>query len=305
MANPMTSILGPDQQRTLVYYITSDRRLALDQYPYDSGYSTEIWSANTCPQTASASLLTPNHLSAVQQYGMTKVYGMVQPAADTPSYVISELSPTIRFASSADDKDSITTQFNQLAVVCDGADSTWFYYFAPQSTVGPMKLKVGYRDQKQTFWNFELLDNALVGVDSTLAAIYLPETRTRLVFFQTPTNFINVATVTDDQIKIDDVNNSNNAFVGTPMAVSYTGDENNRTIYLFHMSNINGLARATGRWDGNSWKWQLAPLPLATTKTLSPATQLSVTFDGTNNRIYYIQKNASRYTQIIDPLPDV
>ena len=150
MSNPVASITGPDKKRALVYYITTEARLALDQYPYSSEAPVESWSANGAP--TKGVYLTPNNLVAVYQYGMVcdrahstddrivynwnqvKLYGMIQPSSDTASYVVSELSPTVRFINIlADDKDSLTTPKNQLAALCDGGDLTWFYYLVSES----------------------------------------------------------------------------------------------------------------------------------------------------------------------------
>jgi hypothetical protein len=63
-----------------------------------------------------------------------KVYGMFRAKSDWKSYIVSELSPTTRYLAGDDDGDldALTTPCAKLAVVCDGGDSTWFYYFNQQ-----------------------------------------------------------------------------------------------------------------------------------------------------------------------------
>ena len=51
------------------------------------------------------------------------------PAGKPPQYIISELSPTVRyFAEKEKDQTAMTTTINKLAVVGDQKKQTWFYY---------------------------------------------------------------------------------------------------------------------------------------------------------------------------------
>jgi hypothetical protein len=48
------------------------------------------------------------------------------------------------------------------------------------------------------------------------------------------------------------VNNTNNALVGTSLAVTFTGDEKNRVLYLYYVNQSKQLTRTVGTWSGNT-----------------------------------------------------
>jgi hypothetical protein len=153
------------------------------------------------------------------------VYGMIEkqgtPAGKPPQYIISELSPTVRyFAEKEKDRAAMTTTINKLAVVGDQQKKTWFYYLKLKyawfrchglppmpcitkilfrTDTGPLELrsyyaKEGHPSQQSTVSSVKAHEK------SRLAALYLPETKLRIVIYQGENNGLNIATIDDASV---------------------------------------------------------------------------------------------------------
>ena len=97
------------------------------------------------------------------------------------------------------------------------------------------------------------------------------------------------------------VDNSDIALQSTPLAVDYTGGEKDRVLYLYYLSNVKQLNRATGTWNGSWWVFDNQSTILGTTKKALGETQLTVTSEpnGTN-RLFFINAEEDIYGQLSD-----
>ena len=89
------------------------------------------------------------------------------------------------------------------------------------------------------------------------------------------------------------------------MDATYTGSDQDRTIYLYYLNNIQQLSKAVGKWDGKNWKWNANPTVMDKPAKVNPATQVTVVNDGTQNRVFSIPVNAKRYAPVVDSLTTV
>ncbi|KAL9100237.1 MAG: hypothetical protein Q9163_004364 [Psora crenata] len=298
MANPATSILGPSKDRTLLFFITDEGRLAMNEYTT----VTMEWSANECP--LHAALPTPNHISAAYRNGMVVVYGMIEkegtPAGKPPQYIISELSPTVRyFAEKEKDQTAMTTTINKLAVVGDQKKQIWFYYLKLKTDTGPLELRSYYVKEGNPSKQSTVSQVKAHG-KSRLAALYLPETNLRIVIYQSENNGLNIATI-HDNVVVTEISNTLGALEGTPLTVSYSGTDQNRHLYLYYLSNVLQLTKTVGTWNGNSWIWNTQP-QIVGSRFVKNTSQLTVTQDGSNNNLFFIDDESETYGYIPDAL---
>lgn len=260
---------------------------------------TITWSDNGCP--LNVSLPTPNHISAAYRNGMVVVYGMIEkkgtPAGKPTEYVISELSPTVRyFADKEKDRKAMTTTINKLAVVGDQTIRTWFYYLK-ETTTGPLELKSYYVKEGNPSKQ-DTITQAAPHEKSRLAALYLPETNFRIVIFQNQSKGLSIATISDSSIAVSEISNTLGALEGTPLTVSYSGTDQNRHLYLYYASNVFQLTKTVAYWSGSSWVWTTQTTILGTNRFIRNTSQLAVTQEGKANRLFFMEKDSDIYEDI-------
>jgi hypothetical protein len=73
-------------------------------------------------------------------------------------------------------------------------------------------------------------------------------------------------------------------------------------LYLYYASNVLQLTKTVGTWDGNSWVWNPQTQILGTTRFVKNTSQLAVTQDGCNNRLFFMEKESDNYEEIADVL---
>ena len=84
--------------------------------------------------------------------------------------------------------------------------------------------------------------------------------------------------------------------------MSYSGTDQNRHLYLYYSSNVLQLTKTVGTWDGNAWIWNTQTQILGTTRFVKNTSQLAVTQDGSNNRLFFMEKESDIYEDIADLL---
>ncbi|MCJ1240460.1 hypothetical protein MMC14_008463 [Varicellaria rhodocarpa] len=333
MSNAVATIVNPlSKKETLLFSIAGDKRqLAMSSFSLDEIGTVYPYSDNG---VLMGSLATPGALAAVVRRGLVTVYGFTRSTADSrdgntkpPSssggaassgavekvgdlagtdaspkldknLVISQIIP---FPNPVAKDSELQTPYVGFAAISDGEDHSWLYNLK--------QVKLG-RDpvlQETELQHGQEHETHSLGVNPTdtskLAALHIPKTKQRLVFYQRETSVgkpIQVISI-DSKGKGDPVTipGTTNAYPGTPLATTYRDNNGAYTLYLYYFTQNLELCRAISSGGG----WTNATL-VTDEPTALVSSQLAATIDTNNNYVFYIDNDSPKkgYRKHIDPL---
>ncbi|KAL8826100.1 MAG: hypothetical protein Q9191_004006 [Dirinaria sp. TL-2023a] len=185
MANPATTLSNSSQDRILVYFVTPEGNLALRSPPIAENDKELNYRRNGTPK---GNFALNNCITGVHLHGAPTVYGMMQkgPLADK-KLILSQMSPITQIVAESDFHDEITTdqKYPSLTAVSDSKHAVWLYFLQQSESDSILKIC-------ETHLDYEDYTTMKVDVKSPpddvsrLAAVYVPTSGTRMIFYQPP-----------------------------------------------------------------------------------------------------------------------
>ncbi|MCJ1344691.1 hypothetical protein MMC31_002894 [Peltigera leucophlebia] len=276
----------PSGESIHLYYTTENLNLALVLEAADESRGTISFSPNSTDHKGI--IVNPSHISAAEYIGINIVVGITQPAlkageSDYTNYDVSIVSPVYQPIATTE------TPHTSISISSSG-DNAWVYYLEGPDADSLRLLEFDLSAEVPV----SQLGTTKVQQGSSLAAYWRPDQKKRFIIYQDASTSELYEYSIDDENSLH-IKNSDDARVGTPLAVTYV----NNQVYLYYIDNLfqpRKVVKVNDEWGSTSG--------FDNAGEVDDSSQLAVATSNQVNHLFFLEKGATTqgFAHVRDPI---